>query len=84
MRALVAERFSDCIAVVPGTVSELLFLLTVAEQSFTVFELRACLLSLLNDAVIALLSSVCTIVILYDKYKDTTNWYGMYLSSVTG
>jgi len=84
MRALVAERFSDCIALVPGTVSELLFLLTVAEQSFTVFELRACLLSLLNDAVIALLSSVCTIVILYDKYKDTTNWYGMYLSSVTG
>ena len=84
MRALVAERFSDCIAVFPGTVSELLFLLTVAEQSFTVFELRACLLSLLNDAVIALLSSVCTIVILYDKYEDTRIWYGMYLSSVTG
>ena len=52
----------------PDTFSELLFLLNVDEQSFAVFELRACLLSSLNDAVIVLFSSVCTIVIIYDKY----------------
>jgi len=34
-----------------------LFLLTVAEQSFSVSDLRACLLSLPNDAVIALTES---------------------------
>jgi len=35
-----------------------LFLLTVAEQSFAVSELRACLLSLPNDAVVALTESL--------------------------
>jgi hypothetical protein len=38
-----------------------LFLLTVAEQSFAVSELRACLLSLPNDSVIALLSLSSTV-----------------------